>query len=141
MVLTLMLANPVFWHCLLQLLDSGGEGIEQLLLHGLLDGFVDETGSSTANLAGSNQSVWICLSKGQILLKVDSDILTWSLMAMRGILALQRSIARHFFSLEKCLFIHGCDQLANAIWVLALYSVPRWYFIALNGEIWHGTSQ
>jgi hypothetical protein len=46
-------------HCLLQLLDISGGGIEQLLLHGLLDSLVYEAGSSTANLAASNQNVWI----------------------------------------------------------------------------------
>jgi hypothetical protein len=50
-------------HCLLQLLESGGGGIEQLFLHDLLDGLVDEAGPSIANLAASNQSVWIFLAK------------------------------------------------------------------------------
>jgi hypothetical protein len=92
-------------HCLLQLPDSSGGGIEHLLLHGLLDGLVHEAGSSTANLAASNQSIWIFFGKGQILVKVDSDILTLSLVALRGILALQSSMATLFSSLEKCLLV------------------------------------
>jgi hypothetical protein len=101
-------------HCLLQLLDSSGGRIEQLLLHGLLDGLVYEAGSSTANLAASNQSVRIFFGKGQILLKVDSDILTWSLMALRGSLTLQSSMATLFSSLEKCLLIFA--QMAVIDW-------------------------
>jgi hypothetical protein len=50
-------------HCLLQLLESGGGGIEQLFLHDLLDGIIDEAGPSIANLVASNQSVWIFFGK------------------------------------------------------------------------------
>ncbi len=119
-------------HCLPQLLDNNRGGIEQLLLHGLLDGLVYEAGPSTANLVASNQSVWIFFGKGQILLKVDSDILTLSLMALRGILALKLNGHPFFLPWEVFahLCTHGCYRLANAIWVLALYSLPKRYFIA-----------
>jgi hypothetical protein len=45
------------------------------------------------------------LAKAKTLRKVDFDILTWSLMALRGTLALQSSMATLFYSLEKGLLV------------------------------------
>jgi hypothetical protein len=54
------------------------------------------------------------LAKAKTLLKVDSDILTWSLMALRATLALQSSMATLFSSLEKGLLVFA--HMAEIDW-------------------------
>ncbi len=58
-------------------------------LHGRLDICVDDSGPSTARLVASNQGLWIVIGKGKNLFNLDSDILSWFLMALTGILAFQ----------------------------------------------------
>jgi hypothetical protein len=100
-----MLANPgtVFFSCLAVVVGD----IEHLLLHGLLDSLVDETGPATANLAARNQSVRIFLDKGQNSSQSQLRYLDLVLMALRGILALQSSMAIFFSLLRRvCLSSH-----------------------------------
>jgi hypothetical protein len=68
-----MLANPGtdFFSCLTVV---AGE-LSSFFFFAFWMVFFDQTGSSTANLTASNQSVWIFLGKAQFLPNVDSDIL------------------------------------------------------------------
>ncbi len=80
---------------------------------------------------------WFFLAKANTLLKVDSDMFTWSLMALRGTLALQSSITTLFSSLERVWSTLHTWLRANGNWssflILAakivLYYLGRWNFV------------